>query len=353
MAAQTPVTLSRAIEAGRLAPVYYFYGSEEGLKNEAVSRLTDAALDPSIRDFNFDQRSAGDLDPEGLHALLNTLPMMSDRRVVVLRDVDQLKRKTRLRKTLEQYLKHPADGTVLVLVEPADPKPGDEPKADATLSGSAASVNFKPLGTDDAIRWVTREAGRGGITLGADAARHLVLVTGSDTLSLGAELGKILALGADTEISVELVGGLIGVRQGETPFDWRNAVMGDRTAEALRMTDNLLAQSGVSGVKLVTMLGTSLIGTGLAGKMAGGRGGSQAVFRMLQRLRPAGIGKWGEEANNWVEWARQWPAPRIRNGLRSALDADIALKSTRITTEAGVITDLVLALGETRREAAA
>lgn len=354
MAVQSPKALSRAITAGDLAPVYYFYGSEEGLKDEAVSRLVNAALDPGVRDFNYDQRSAGDLDPEGLHALLNTLPMMAERRVVILRDLDQLKRKIKLRKMLERYLKQPAEGTMLVLVDPADGKTDDEPKADAVLARSAQTVHFKPLDTDDAIRWVTREALRGGVTLKADAAGHLVLVTGSDTLSLRAELGKILALGADAGVTVEQVGALIGVHQGETPYDWRDAVMGDKTAAALGMIDNVLAQSGVSGVRLVMMLGTSLIGTGLARREArGGRGDSRAVIRMLQRIKPAGIGKWGDEAANWVRWAPHWPAPRVRSGLRAALDADMAIKSTRITNEAGVITDLVLALEQSRREAAA
>ena len=49
---------------GTLDPVYYLHGEEEILKEEAVRLLLDRAVDPSLRDFNLDVRSAPDLDPE-------------------------------------------------------------------------------------------------------------------------------------------------------------------------------------------------------------------------------------------------------------------------------------------------
>ena len=77
--------LFRSLSKGELAPVYYLYGLEDVLKDEAVRAILDRALDPAMREFNLDQRSAAQLDPEEIHALCNTLPMMAQRRVVVIR----------------------------------------------------------------------------------------------------------------------------------------------------------------------------------------------------------------------------------------------------------------------------
>ena len=91
-------------------PAYYFHGPEDLLKDEAVRAILDRALDPSLRDFNLDQRWAGQLDPDDLFALCTTLPMMADRRVVVLREIEALKRKPKVRGALLNYLARPAPG---------------------------------------------------------------------------------------------------------------------------------------------------------------------------------------------------------------------------------------------------
>ena len=100
--------LFRSLNKGELAPVYYLYGPEDVLKDEAVKAIVDRALDPTLRDFNFDQRSAAQLDAEEVHALCNTLPMLADRRVVLLRDIEGWKRKTKGRAEFIRYLEHPA-----------------------------------------------------------------------------------------------------------------------------------------------------------------------------------------------------------------------------------------------------
>src|ERR687891_1187010 len=94
MPSQSSDNLFRSLQKGELAPVYYFYGAEDVLKDEAVRMILDKALDPSRRDFNFDQRSAANLDAEEVHALCNTLPMLAERRVVVIRDVESWRKKS-------------------------------------------------------------------------------------------------------------------------------------------------------------------------------------------------------------------------------------------------------------------
>src|SRR5688500_12935867 len=95
MPAQSVEALFRSLNKGDMARVYYFYGSEDVLKDEAVRAIVDKVLDPTLRDFNFDQRSASQLDAEEINALCNTLPMLAERRVVLLRDIEGWKRKTR------------------------------------------------------------------------------------------------------------------------------------------------------------------------------------------------------------------------------------------------------------------
>ena len=62
----------------------------------------------------------------------------------------------------------------------------------------------------------------------------------------------------------------------------------------------------------------------------------------MTKNRPGRSGDWKLFANLLVDVASDWPQGRLRRALAALLAADQALKDTRISTEAGVLTDLVL-----------
>ncbi len=349
MPEQTFDATLRALKKGDIAPVYYLVGAEDLLKADLAREITDRVLDPALRDFNFDQRTATSLDPEELSTLLNTLPMMADRRVVILRDVEGWQKKARGRAELLRYLARPAAETVLVLVQGgADPDPESE------LSKLALTVRCNALPPDRVLRWLSHRSEQLGITLEAEAAEHLLHAVGSDLMTLDAELSKLASLAPGTALTRELVGDLVGVRHGETMFDWRDAIFDDATARALTLLRPVLDQSGISGVKLVSLLGTTLAGILLARahREKGMKGGAleSAIFRSLLASRPFGLGEWKAEAGKWARWSERWPAARLSAGLRATLATDQALKNTTLSDEEALLGELVMRLGVSRAE---
>src|SRR4051794_40493286 len=119
-----PVVDAKALRAAikdlTFAPAYYFYGEDDYLKADELRRLVAAAVDPATGDFNFETLRGSDLDGETLGSIAATPPMMADRRVVVIRDVNALKKDARA--ALDSYLKRPAPDLVLVLIAPAGAK---------------------------------------------------------------------------------------------------------------------------------------------------------------------------------------------------------------------------------------
>ena len=349
MPEQTFDATLRALKKGDIAPVYYLVGAEDLLKADLVREISDRVLDPSLRDFNFDQRTATSLDPEELSTLLNTLPMMADRRVVILRDVEGWQKKARGRAELLRYLAKPAAETVLVLVQG-----GADPDADAELSRLALTVRCAALEPERVLRWLAHRSGQLGITLEPGAAEHLLHAVGSDLTTLDAELAKLASLAKGTALTRELVGDLVGVRHGETMYDWRDAVFEDATGRALTLLRPVLDQSGISGVKLVTLLGTTLAGISLARahRDKGVRGGALegTILKSLYVVRPYGLPEWKAEAAKWARWSERWPAARLSAALRATLAADQALKSTTLTDEQALLAELVMRLGLSRAE---
>ncbi len=346
-----PVRLRTALARGAPAAAYYLAGSEPLQKDEALAAILDGVLDPSLRDFNLDIVSATQIDPDGLAGACSTLPMMAEHRVVVLRDVEAWKRKTKAKGAAVAYLERPVPETVLVMLQ------GNDDPADADLAKHAVVVDCNAPTGKAFERWLEARLAAAAISLDPAAREHLVRATGGDLGSLHAEIQKLAGLDVTGPIDREMVGSLVGVRFGETPDDWRDAVLRDNTGRAISLLPRLLETSGVSGVRLVTLLGSSLVLLGWARATAERkrlRGGAlaKAVTDLCFRVRPA-VGSYGPVAQLVAEVAQHWPTPRIRAAVAAALAADVALKSTGVSDETGIVTDLVLALAGTRLEAAA
>ena len=342
-------TFVKALESGKFAPAYYFLGAENVLKDEATAALLDRALDPGLRDFNLDVRSAQQLEPEDVLSLCTTLPMMAERRVVVVRDVEAWKRKTRGKKAVLGYLEKPIPETVLILVQGPGAETKDD-KPDADLLKLAYTIEFDELTVEEAARWVAREAATLGVTFAPGAEQHLLKVVGTDLGALRSELQKLSGLGSEGAVTLERVGDLVGVRHGETPHDWRNAVMRGDTATALRLVPAVLSQTGVTAVRLAQLLGTALVATTAArahyDRKVRGYQLNKTMWDVVRSARPAGLGQWKEEIDLFCQWAERWSLPRLRSATRAALDADRSAKTTSVTDDNGIIQELVLRVGE-------
>jgi DNA polymerase-3 subunit delta len=349
MAPLTLDALLRGLKKGAPDPVYLLHGDEDVLKDEAVRALLDAAVDPAARDFNFDSRFAADLDAETFHALVNTPPMLAERRAVVLRGVDQLgKRKSKLRDELVRYLGAPNPTTLLVLVVAA----GEDP--DPEVARRATTVALAALEPERVRRWITHHSSKLALTLEPDAVDLLVAAVGNDLSALARELEKLKALAADRPATAADVTALVGVRRGETVHDLVDAALERRVAQAAQLVDPVLEQAGMSGVRIVTLLGTHLLGTALA-RAERERGAGRledVVVNHLRAAHPHGLRGYQAEAARWTRWAGLWTAAELSAALRATLAADRALKGTTVTDDRGLVTQLVLGFAATRREAA-
>jgi DNA polymerase-3 subunit delta len=338
------------LKHGRFEPCYYFFGVTDVLKDEAIAHLLDRVLEPGLRDFNVDVRSAGSLLPEEVETLCTSLPMMADRRVVVVRDVEAWTKRAKAKGAILRYLDRPSPETLLILVQG-----GGQPESDSDLAKKSYTVDFGALRQDHAERWLTKRAGELGLQLDAEAGPHILAAVDGDLGAAASELAKLAGLGDDEIITVDLVSSFLGVRHGETQYDWRDAVLGDQHGRALAMLPHVLSQPGMSGVKLVTLVGTSFIGLALArGHYDQGlRGGrlQSAIIAGLKRARVFGM-DYRASARDWSGLAPRWRQNRIRVALGAVLRADQALKSTTISGETGILSDLVLTMAFPGQEAA-
>jgi DNA polymerase-3 subunit delta len=349
MASAGEKALHAAVKNRVFDPVYYLFGEDDFLKDGRSRDLIGAAVDPSTRDFNLEVRRASELDPEGLDALLGTPPMLAERRVVVLRDVDKLKKGARA--VLDRYLKRPAPDTVLILIAPSGAKP------DKGLSEHATAVEFAPLNGDRLPRWVvhhTETVLARGIT--PQAVTLLVEAVGSDLAQLAVELEKLASYVSET-IDERAVAEIVGIRRGESVGDLLDAVAAKDANAALSLIPIVLQLPKTTAVSIVMALTSQTLALGYAEAALASGGSQRALFGdLMALLKDTGAfpGRpWGEAVTAWTKHAPRWSAADVDAALSALLAADAALKETKLSSDEQLLTSLVLALcGRAVRRAA-
>lgn len=329
-------SLRSAVKTGTYAPAYLLYGEDDYVKNEELRRLVEAAVDPATRDFNYETLRGPDLDGESLGSILATPPMMADRRVVVVRDVTGLKKDART--ALDRYLKKPAPDLLLLLVATPDAKP------DKALLNGTTAVEFRPLEGSRVPKWIAYYVEHDlKTTISEGAIRLLQEAVGTELAQLRVELDKVVTYTSGEPITEAAVAAVVGVRPGETMGDLLDAVARRDAKSALAMLPGVFQQPKSGGVPIVMALTVQTLGIGWA-QAVRERGGRADMFGLLKETGAYTWRSWSEFSTTCTQAASLWSPRAVDDGLHALLEADMALKTTKLSSDEQIIANLVLAL---------
>jgi DNA polymerase-3 subunit delta len=244
-----PQEFFQEIQGGKLWPLYYFWGPENWLVEEALKKIEEKALNPGTRDFNREVLNAEEAGTEALVASLQGLPVRSPRRLVIIRGADWIWRKAASH--FLDYLHNPNPRACAVLIgEKADLRT----KFFQTLGEKGAVVAFFPPHEKDLRRWVRSRVGQCGHTLTEEAAALLLERVGPTLREIEMELQKLISgKEAGKMIEGEDVLALTQDTRGGSPFDLSRAVGRLEAKESLRLLRRNLEQ-GESPVLLFSLL---------------------------------------------------------------------------------------------------
>ncbi|MBR2571521.1 MAG: DNA polymerase III subunit delta [Clostridia bacterium] len=242
------------IEAGP-SGVYLFYGPESYVKEEALQKMRQRLLPAGLEALNEDV-----MEGEGAQRITEaaqTLPMMAEKRLVVVRDFPSLlpgKAKVSESDTdrLIEYVKSPAETAVLVFYvrESIDGRT----KLVQALVRHGKCVEFDYLQEGDLMRRLVREARNQGARMDENCAAFLVDRAGQ---ALGPLLGEVRKLAAHAGTNGEIlradVERLVAPSSENTVFQMIDALMSGRGEQAFVLLHRLL-ESGESRVGVIAML---------------------------------------------------------------------------------------------------
>ncbi len=332
-----------AIKRGVFDGAYYICGEDEFQKEDAMRQLIAAAIEPGMRDFNMEVRRAQEMDAKSLDAALSAVPMMADRRVIVIRDASAMRKDPR--KVLDRYLAKPSPDVMVLLVEAAGGK------TDASLAKATTVLEFHPLTADRIPKWIAHYASiKFETRITADASELLQSAVGTDLHQLVGELDKLASYTNGREITEGDVSAVVGVRRGETMADFLDQVAMRNASRALELLPLILGQPKTSAVTLVMALSTQTIALSwgrarMDEGLSQNRLQNEYINTLLKQSGSAFTGRsWGSAGAAWASATDRWTPKSLDRALGALLEADIALKETRVSSEEQVIATLVLSM---------
>src|SRR5918995_1622167 len=189
----TRTELERSLREG-VRPLYLLLGCEIYLRRVAAQAITDAALSRTLlREFNEASFSLLSDSVQSAIAAAEQLPMMSDMRVVRIRDFGRLREADE--DSLIRYLNNPVASTVMIFTADELDK---RKKSSKVLLDVCTVVEFSPLKDIEAKSWAKARLKELKITADDQVLTEIIRLVGTDVQTLFNELDKLASAGADT-----------------------------------------------------------------------------------------------------------------------------------------------------------
>lgn len=318
-------------------PIYYLIAEDPFLLNEALTAIKSKALEDGINEFNYDSFYASEDKANSVLDTLETLPMMSARRLVIYREAHLLKDKD-----WEQFyplLEKPVDSACLVLVAE---KVDKRKKAYKKISDKSVTVELKRPFDNQLPMWIEYIGAKHGLKLSGDAQALVRQFIGTNLSEVYNELGKLKDFLGDRKlVEAEDVLQVVSRSRIDSVFDLANAIgRGDRASALVSLAQ--LLESGQNEVGALALIARHFrilsvlkegARVGLAGQKLSSKAGVPHFF--LQE---------------YMSQLRQWSDTKLDRTHLALRETDRALKSSPLSSHIWLENFIIRTCGTAPRE---
>lgn len=249
----------KSVKAGEFQNLYLFTGPEEWNKKEALNALRKVLLPMGLEQLN--EAMLEGVDAQDVIDACETLPVMCERRLVVVRDWGPLiSGKTRNEEKdverFSQWLKNMPETTVLVFYLTVEMD--GRKKLSKALKSREGYVEFGYLAPPMLLKWCNQQLQPYGKKLSADALNEMTMMAGQELTRLHGELGKLAAFVEDrTEITVDDVRKVVSPSPEYSVFMILDRLLEGKLADAT-LAANAALMSVPSPVRLISLFANQL-----------------------------------------------------------------------------------------------
>lgn len=312
------ITYTKAIDQLKkdgLSPVYLIYGEEKYLHDDLIDRIIDISLDSGTRDFNLDIFYAGETTADKIINVASSFPMMAQRRVVIVKEIQQLK--TNDLKHLADYVSRPSKSSCLVLSLPERKKSG---KWFGVIFNNALSIDCRKFYDNEVPAWVEGYLQSKKLGIEKEAIQLLQAQVGNSLLNLVNELEKVqINIHPRMKITLEDVQNVTSISKQFNIFELCNAIGEKNFPQAITILNKLLEQ-GESPTGMIIQLVRHFVNLMKINENI--RRGNRAINELM---KVTGLTYYF--VNDMMKQSRNFTSEQYRGSFNFLAEADLHLKT--------------------------
>lgn len=195
-------TLKEQIRQDAPGRLYFFYGEEVFLLHHYLKQLQKICIDPATESFNYHKLTTETFDLQSFADSVENLPMMAERTMVVVDEIDLFKLGDADRERIMEILSDIPDYCTVVFTYETTPFNPDKRKKKLwdTVEKNGLLVDFQKQNQRDLINWISRHFAASGKKITPALCNYLIDITGGTMTALSGEITKICAYSGSDEV---------------------------------------------------------------------------------------------------------------------------------------------------------
>lgn len=216
-------TLKKQLQEKNLVSLYYLSGDEQFLLDHYYARFKECCAD-ALPELNLIELDGKKLDFDYLADSCTSYPVMAERKLVTVVDLEPSTLKGSNEKKFSAALSDIAPGVTVLLWEHAKEKAKTNAVESAVKKLGGESVRADRPSPEALIPWIQGIANRGGVSIDRKDCLYLAELTGNSMLRMNNELQKMIAYLQSGEIDRTLIDKMVAPEENSSWFGISNAI---------------------------------------------------------------------------------------------------------------------------------
>jgi DNA polymerase-3 subunit delta len=318
MPVRTRKDLEQSLKQGKIEPVYFLFGPEGYLRDQAARAIVDEALrETLVREFNDSAFSLIGGDARSAIAAAEQLPMMSMRRVVRITDFAKLDERNE--EILLNYINRPVETSVVIFISDDI----DRRKKLAKKLMLGAAFDFAPLNNAELSAWAKKHLLELKTEVAPPVMSRIIELVGSNVRTLSNELNKLSAAALPSgKITAELVEDLVGRSRELMNWELTDQMIARNRPRALQTLNHLL-DDGAPPVMLIGLIASTYRRIALAQALLSKGATPRDIFRQVP-MPPF-------KQNSFLAMLNRVDGRKLSQQIGRIAEADLGIKTSKAT----------------------
>ncbi len=318
-------SIKKHIRQGDLASLYFIYGDESYLSSFYANNLASSITDTSGMSFNYYYFDSETVNFQAVYEACESIPMMSDRVCVFIKDFPFLKLTADEMKQYTEYLPSVPTSTTLIFLmatTEVDEKQNSKWKTVLdTMNRNGVIFCLSKRSDNQVAELLVRSAGKRNTTISRETAEYFISVVGNEMTVLLNEFDKVCAYSGGNEITREMIDSIAVKSVEASVFDLTTAINNGKADRAFEILSELI-KNKTEPTMIIGTIAFGYVDIYRAKTAAENRANTRDVIAAFPSYKGKTF-RLDKAANS----ARNLSTAQVKELIAAVSDADIKIKS--------------------------